>query len=469
MTAGSDLQSAINVMSATPGRVVLCLNPGMTYRGKFTVAPRADTGWRVIRADVQPSAIGVRQRPSTAAGLPQVIGNGGPSEAPITITGSKVALVELDVMTDVLKPSGGPGAVVALGTSRETSAAELPQYVLLDRLYIHGHPGAHYTRRGVYMGGRDVVIRDSWIDEIHDNGFDSQAIGGWQGGPLLVENNYLAGASENVMFGGVPAPSVPRGIVTDVTFQGNHVRKPFAWKGQGYAAKNLFEMKAAQRLLITGNVFEGSWSEGQSGSGVYFTSSSQDGTFCRTWCVTTDVTFIGNLVKDTNIPFALSASQGSTNRPDSSVSRVHVEGNLFERVALAPFGSGGGRHLPLYAQAGHLLSDITIRGNTWTVAGGSVTTCIEFTASPNPTIVRFVWDRNVCDSGTYGPIRSSAATGGGAFALHTPGAVIGPNHYTGAPKTGYPAGTTWGATAPAGVGVDAPALRARLAGVVVLP
>ena len=44
----------------------------------------------------------------------------------------------------------------------------------------------------------------------NDVGFDSQAINGWTGpGPLLIENNYLEGAGENVIFGGAD-PSVDR-------------------------------------------------------------------------------------------------------------------------------------------------------------------------------------------------------------------------------------------------------------------
>jgi hypothetical protein len=43
----------------------------------------------------------------------------------------------------------------------------------------------------------DVRIVDSWIDEIHDSGADSQAILGYDGpGPYLIENNELQASLE---------------------------------------------------------------------------------------------------------------------------------------------------------------------------------------------------------------------------------------------------------------------------------
>jgi hypothetical protein len=73
----------------------------------------------------------------------------------------------------------------------------------------------------------------------------------------------------------------------------NYVYTPVAWKGV-WTKKNLLELKNASRVLIEGNVFEGSWVDGQVGWAIMLRSANQDGG-CR-WCRTTDVTFRRNYV-----------------------------------------------------------------------------------------------------------------------------------------------------------------------------
>jgi hypothetical protein len=59
---------------------------------------------------------------------------------------------------------------------------------------------------------------------------DAQAVAGWNGpGPYWIENNYLEGAGDNVLFGGAD-PAITGLAASDVTFRRNHLSKPVAWR-----------------------------------------------------------------------------------------------------------------------------------------------------------------------------------------------------------------------------------------------
>ena len=115
------------------------------------------------------------------------------------------------------------------------------------------------------------------IADIRLTNGDSQAIAGWNGpGPFLITNNYLEATGENFLLGDSDPPIY--GLVpSDVTFTRNTVSKRVTWRTQGYAVKNLIELKNAQRVTIDGNVLEYNWSGGQSGHAIMLTPRNQDG------------------------------------------------------------------------------------------------------------------------------------------------------------------------------------------------
>src|SRR4029079_3430034 len=45
----------------------------------------------------------------------------------------------------------------------------------------------------------------------------------------LIENNYLEGAGENVMFGGAD-PAIPNLVADGITFRRNFVSRPMSWR-----------------------------------------------------------------------------------------------------------------------------------------------------------------------------------------------------------------------------------------------
>ncbi len=143
----------------------------------------------------------------------------------------------------------------------------VPQDLVLDRVYVHASPTTP-TSRCIALNSARSQVSDSYIFDCHGKGFDTQAIAGWNGpGPFKIVNNTLAGAGENVMFGGSD-PSIQNLIPSDIEFRRNYVYTPASWKDV-WTKKNLLETKNVQRLLIEGNVFDGSWVGRPGGLGVH--------------------------------------------------------------------------------------------------------------------------------------------------------------------------------------------------------
>ena len=159
----------------------------------------------------------------------------------------------------------------------------MPHDLIIDRCYIHGNDTGD-VQRGVMLNCARAAVIDSYISNCHGEGFDTQAICGWNGpGPFKIVNNYLEGAGENVMFGGRQSrdskisslghrvPIEPRLQTAFVEERSSHLR------GRPWTIKNLFELKNAQRVLIDQNIFENNWADAQNGFAILFTPRSEDG------------------------------------------------------------------------------------------------------------------------------------------------------------------------------------------------
>src|SRR5262249_3808288 len=97
----------------------------------------------------------------------------------------------------------------------QTTLDAVPHHLVIDRSYIHGLPGQS-IQRGVGLNSSETTVTNSYISEIHWSGFDTQAIGGWNGpGPFHIINNYLEAAGENIMFGGA-VTAIPNLVPADI-------------------------------------------------------------------------------------------------------------------------------------------------------------------------------------------------------------------------------------------------------------
>ena len=203
VTAGDDLQAAIN--RAQPGDTI-SLQAGATFRGNFTLPEKAGEGWITIRTSTPDGAFpapGQRVSPSHAALMPKLVSAAGP----VLVTAPRAhhyRLVGLE-----LHPAAGRFLynLIELG-HRVATQADLPHHIVVDRSYLHGDP-LKGTRRGIALNSAHTAVIGSYLSDFKEVGADSQAICGWNGpGPFLIENNYLEGAGENVMFGGAD-PTFP--------------------------------------------------------------------------------------------------------------------------------------------------------------------------------------------------------------------------------------------------------------------
>jgi uncharacterized protein YjdB len=262
--------------------------------------------------------------------------------------------------------------------------------ITLQNVDVHVHDGAT-TQRCVLGNGTHVSVLNSSLTGCKHKGFDSQAFVAWNGaGPYWLQGNLLEGAGENVMFGGADSAS-PDDLPADITIRNNVMRKPPEWfQSKAWSVKNLFEIKAATRVLVEDNLLENSWADAQNVA-VLIYSVNQGGS--APWSKATDIVFRGNTIRNFNIGMNLAAAW--TGQPVAEVlSRVLIEDNMFEN---------GGRDNPYFvsgaARAIMILNDIrdlTIRHNEW---HGQYVNQVVFEGGGK---VNFIFMNNIVGESSYG-------------------------------------------------------------------
>jgi len=403
VAAGGDLQGALD--RALPGDAIL-LAPGARFTGNFVLRNKnlasPCSAWITVRTDASAPTLGQRTTPSIAAGYAKLVST---TVAPALRTDPKASCYRvsgLEIVLPVISAYNyglvflGDGGNLKAGESQVTTDIA-PRNLVLDHLYVHGEAGSNFTRC-IALNSASTVIADSWISECHAKGFDSQAIGGWNGpGPYLIQNNYLAAAGENIMFGGSD-PHITNLVPSDITIRGNHFYKNPAWKDV-WTIKNLLELKNSRRLLIENNVFENNWIAAQTGMAIIFKSANDGGT--AQWQGTTDVNFRYNIVR--NSPQGLAIAAHPETNPAVHVARVRVENNLFYNIGTYN-GTSYGRMLILL-QDPH---DLTIAHNTMihnATLGQMMISDVSYGAARN-----IVMSNNVATKGgPYGAVMYSGA------------------------------------------------------------
>lgn len=446
------LQAALD--SARGGDLILV--PASYQRTETIVLPArpaSDSTYAVVRGEIALPPPGTVPDTSALAGWP-TIATTAATRIVTTAPGAHHWRVEA-IRFHCNNATTGNAACIhfRLGTSGQT-ASEIPHHIVLDRLALTACPTCQ-VHRGVELNGAHQAVISSVVTG-RGKGYDTQAIEGWNGpGPFLIEGNVLEGAGENIMFGGVN-PSIQGMIPSDIIVRRNRIVKPAAWKGV-WTVKNLFELKCAQRVLVEGNLMEGSWVDGQVGF-AWNLKTANPGT--APWCVTQDVTMRRNRVRLASNGVSVKADPSGTGGVPAR--RIVIEGNLFEEINVAP-GTGAGRLIEL----GGALTDLVIAHNTFTHGANGGSTCMVLAGTAQST--RTVFRDNVCTRGGYG-VKADATPEGTASVTKyfgTTGTFTG-NAIVGAPAAMYPPGNLFPSSlggVPAGVGADLAALRAAIAGV----
>lgn len=210
------------------------------------------------------------------------------------------------------------------------SIYDTPHHIGFDRCYIHGQSD-HTLQRCIQNDGRYVFVTNCYLDEAHATlspnmgSGDEQAIANVQApGPSHYENNYMRASGEVMMTGGAD-PSWVDVVNRDVTIRHNVFYSPIAWQLL-YKHKNTIEWKNAARHLVEGNIFDGSWSQGQDGTGIKFNSANQGESAVNLYEGVQDITFRKNFCRTMQTFLTLAKTAGTANT--FLMTRVHVHDNI---------------------------------------------------------------------------------------------------------------------------------------------
>ena len=235
--AYSSVQPAID--AAQPGDTIL-LRAGETFVGHLVLRKKSGTADIVIRSDAPDTdlpAAGVRLVPSTRGGtvalskLARLKGKGGSwKSTPLVDTELGAHNYRLQFLDIDGIAQEAYGTLVSLGNNTtQTSASLAPYAITFDRVYVHGDP-VRGQKRCMALNSASTSVLNSFFGDCKHFASDSQAIAGFNGpGPFLIENNYLEGSTENIMFGGAD-PKTPNLVPSDIVIRRNYITKPLSWR-----------------------------------------------------------------------------------------------------------------------------------------------------------------------------------------------------------------------------------------------
>lgn len=476
VNAGGNLQAALD--SAKRGDEIV-IQAGATFTGNFELKTKPGTtanGWITVRTSAlsQLPALGQRIDPAVhAAYMPKIV---TPNVLPAiatafgqsNISGWRMVGLEIVVAQGAATQPQVQQGIIVIGTSgpTQTTVAQTPREIVLDRVYVHGQSNTN-TKRCLSANGSDIAVIGSQLLECHGKGFDSQAIAAWNGpGPFLIENNRLEGAAEVIMFGG-DLTSLPNLVASDITIRRNFLTRPMSWQGV-WTVKNLFELKNAQRVLFEENVLENHWVDAQAGSSIVLGTADNP---CS-WCIVSDVTFQWNHINNVAGGFNLFPNYGNA----QPMRRVKIAQNLVTNVGAAGLGTNG-----RFMMVQNNVDDVWIEYNT----GMGTATYLDLTGSLKKA--RFTFRYNVGGGATYNWFSSQGSGDAANTANLTAPYLVSNNGFVASATAALPAGSMRSSTlsnvgfanpiwpngnwslgsgsAFSGLGVDYPTLQAKLANV----
>lgn len=257
VTAGTRLQAVID--AAAPG-AVLELEPA-TYEGPVRLSA--------------PITLQAAVRPTGRAGA--------------------AASVWLTSADETLTYAGLQGNVVGIGVKSTNPDMQIVSILpsatqsVLDQCTVLGDP-LKGQRRGIRAEGSGMSITRCYIDEIWRVGLETQGIGASDGcRDLLVDDCFIAGASQAVMCGGSDASSA-EAMPTNIRLLRSTCTKRAAWYAKKAQIKCALELKAAAHVVVSDCLLEFAGNaEGQGSYLIVLTPRNQYGG--APWSRVEDVTF----------------------------------------------------------------------------------------------------------------------------------------------------------------------------------
>jgi hypothetical protein len=372
-SAGKTVSTAAELVAALRQGGEIQLQPG-TYDGNFQVTVPGT----VVRGVSLP---GRRVGPDDVSAVKLTPAKG--QQPTLTITASNVTVQGIYIA------NGAPSReCVVIGSPVATSASAQPENVTLDSVAIvAGEGGGH---RGIAAHGAGITLIRSHVANFWEIGRDSQAFWANNGpGPYRIEDNYLEGSGENIMFGGASV-RIPNLVPADITIRNNDIVKPEEWKTtRRRSVKNSVEFKNARRVLLENNRIDGNWKDAQAGHTIVLTPRNQAGD--SPWVIVDDVTIRGNIVTNTPDGFAVNILGTDDRHSSQQVRRVVIEENLFRDAKSGILVNGG------------VADALIVRHNTFPAIGSSLLAFDGKRADGTPKVVTpLTLENNVFRSGAYG-------------------------------------------------------------------
>jgi hypothetical protein len=322
------LQAAIN--AAQYGDTIV-VQAGATFNGGFVLPAKNGTGEIVIQSSrVSELPEGKRVNPSQSALFAKLQTTNSdpvlttePGAHHYRFQGIEFFPSDKKAAYDLIRLGGG---------RREQKTLDaVPHHLVLDRCYIHGLE-TQDVQRGISLNSGETTISNSYISNIHMVGVEAQAIAGWNGpGPFHIINNYIEGASQNILFGGAD-PASEAFIPSNIEIRRNYMFKPLSWKvghpsyaGKHWTVKNILELKNAKNVVIDGNILENCWTDGQTGIPILFTVRNQEGS--APYSIILNITFTNNIVKGAE--GGLNFLGSDNEKPSARSSGAMIANNLF--------------------------------------------------------------------------------------------------------------------------------------------
>jgi hypothetical protein len=177
--------------------------------------------------------------------------------------------------------SGSPPSsysIVQIGQGspyQDSQANFIPHYIVFDRDYIHADLTRDVNKALVLNCSACASINNDIRGIEGLNWSDSNAIGETNSpGPLLIDNNLLQAAGENILLGGA-SPYITNVFPSNITITHNLISKDPTWfsqdpnyDGLNHIVKNLVEFKHGQYVLFEGNLLEYCWAHAQRGGAL---------------------------------------------------------------------------------------------------------------------------------------------------------------------------------------------------------
>jgi hypothetical protein len=193
--------------------------------------------------------------------------------------------------------------------------------------------------------------------------------------------------------------------------------------GTTWTAKNLLELKNAQRVVVDGNLLEHNWLGFQNGYAILLTPRNQNGT--APWSVVRDITFTNNILRSAAAGFNIFGYDNLA--PSRQTRNVRIANNLF--YDLSGRWGNTGRFLLIHGGP----RDIVVDHNTVFHEG----TVID---AEGPQVPGLVFTNNLMRHNTYGIKGRAAASGNDTLEKFFPGAVVTHNVLAGGRSSQYPPG-----------------------------